>query len=73
MNDELRYAELAADEPVCEGDQSLVVGGSAGALPVVERAGSWGVVQRGEHLQQQRIAEASVRAKRPGQPLLQSH
>jgi hypothetical protein len=29
-----------ADEPVREGAQSLVVGGSTGALPVVERAGA---------------------------------
>jgi hypothetical protein len=38
------------DEPVREGPQSLVVGGSASALPVVEGAGARGVVQRREPL-----------------------
>jgi hypothetical protein len=61
-----RAAVEDADEPVCEGAQSLVVGGSAGALPVVEGACAWGVVQRGEPLQQQCVAEAAV-AGEPGQ------
>ena len=55
-----------ADEPVREGAQGLVVGGSAGALPVIEGAGAWGVVQCGEPLQQQRIAETAV-AREAGQ------
>ena len=46
------------DEPVREGPQSLVVGGSASALPVVEGAGARGVVQRREPLQRQRIVAA---------------
>ena len=49
-----------ADEPVGEGAEGLVVGGSAGALPVVERAGAWGIVQRRKRLQEQRVTEAAV-------------
>src|SRR5207342_2348379 len=45
---------------VGEGAQGLVVGGSAGALPVIQRAGAWGIVQCGECLQEQRVAEAAV-------------
>ena len=41
-----------ADEPVREGSEGLVVGGAAGSSLVVERAGSCGVVERGERLQQ---------------------
>ena len=32
-----------ADEPVGEGSEGLVVGGSMGLLPVVERAGAMGM------------------------------
>ena len=49
-----------ADEPVREGSEGLVVGGSAGALPVIEGAGARGIVECGERLQEQRIAEAAV-------------
>jgi hypothetical protein len=49
-----------ADEPVREGSEGLVVGGSAGALSVVERAGAGGIVECGEGLQEQCIAEAAV-------------
>ena len=49
-----------ADEPVCEGAQGLIVGGSAGALPVIERAGSRRVIQRRKRLEEQCVAEAAV-------------
>ena len=59
-----------ADEPVPEGSEGLVVGGSAGALPVIERARPGGIVQCGERLQEQRIAEAAVAGKSgPGPPV----
>ncbi len=49
-----------ADQPVGESAEGLVVGGAAGSSLVVERACSWGVVERGEGLQEQRVAEAAV-------------
>ena len=49
-----------ADEPVGEGAQGLVVGGSAGALSVIEGAGAGGIVGCGEGLQKQCVAEAAV-------------
>src|SRR5918995_2823639 len=55
-----------ADKPVREGSQGLIVGCTAGALPVVEGAGTWGIVEGGEPLQQQCIAKPSV-AGEPGQ------
>jgi hypothetical protein len=39
-----------ADEPVREGSEGLVVGGSAGALSVIGGAGAGGIVERGEGL-----------------------
>ena len=42
-----------AYEPVCEGSEGLVVGGAAGALPVIECAGAEGIVECGEGLQKQ--------------------
>jgi hypothetical protein len=44
-----------ADQSVGKGPEGLVVGGAAGSLSVVERACSGGVVERSEHLQEQRI------------------
>ena len=49
------------DEPVRGGSEGLVVGGSAGALSVIECAGGWGIVECGECLQEQCVAEAAVR------------
>jgi hypothetical protein len=49
-----------ADEPVRDGSEGLVVGGSAGALSVIEGAGAGEIVECGEGLQEQRIAEAAV-------------
>lgn len=40
-----------ADEPVGEGSEGLVIGGSSGTLPVVECAGAGGIVECGERLQ----------------------
>ena len=40
-----RGSAIADSVPVGEGAEGLVVGGSAGALAVVERAGAWGIVQ----------------------------
>jgi hypothetical protein len=55
-----------AHEPVREGAQGLVLGGSVGALSVVEGAGAWGIVQCGECLPEQCVAETAV-ACEPGQ------
>ena len=41
----------------------MVVGGSAGSLPVIEGARAGGIVQCGERLQEQRIADAAVADK----------
>jgi hypothetical protein len=49
-----------ADEPVCEGSEGLVVGVAAGALSVIEGAGAGGIVECGEGLQKQCVAEATV-------------
>jgi len=51
----LQAAVENADQSVGKGPEGLVVGGAAGSLSVVERARSGGVVERSEHLQEQRI------------------
>lgn len=48
------------DEPVGQGPQGDVVGGSPGALGVVVAACSWRAGERGEHLLIERVGQAPV-------------